>query len=404
MPSTPPSFAPLPESGRLAFLDSLRGFALFGILLVNMLGFKFSLIAAHPVDPYHPGLANLLALEAIDLFAAGKFVAIFSFLFGLGLVIQRERCVSAGRAFTPFLLRRMTFMLLLGSTHGILLWAGDVLADYAVFGFLAVFLIRLSARTLFILAVISLGFVNLCYLPSLWFEGSPEIHMDDEWRETVEAWVECYQTGTLDWIISSRFSEWTHMWKSGLFHNIPYAFAFFLLGMSCGKAGILGNAETLRPFVRKWALPALAGGLLLSAIYPAIHFGLLPYSGVTWYLAVTGHLFGSVILALTYLASVCYFLRTGRFPRIAEHLSAVGRLSLSNYLLQSVIANFIFMSWGLALYGKVTAPVGILLSVLIFIFQVLLSRLWLRRFRIGPLEWLWRRFSYPAPHVSPSTA
>jgi uncharacterized protein len=375
-------------------LDSLRGFALLGIVIVNMLGFKYPILAFSMADSPFPGLANRVAQDAILFFASGNFVSIFSLLFGLGLVMQQRRLQAAGRAFRPFIHRRMAVLLVFGILHGIFLWAGDILALYAIFGFLSPALLKLRPRALVLLtAVLALIFLALRLDQAArsleWLRESADF------GDAADAWIESYLYGDFHYLVQLRFHEWAVLWQEGFTHNHPYSFLFFLTGIALGKADVLSKLDAWRGRMVRLAKLILPFALCLNLVSLAYYSAWIHPTPVLHYLGSVGYPVGDALLTFVYLVAFVRFFQSGRAPAVHSALACVGRLSLSNYLLQSLIANVLFMYWGLGLYGRVPAHVGLLISLLIFTLQVILSRIWLRHFSLGPAEWLWRKLSYP---------
>lgn len=385
------AFVPPSTGDRTPLLDTLRGFALFGILVVNMWGFKVPMMAYHPTEKYIPGRFNEIADLLVDTFATAKFLPIFSFLFGLGLVLQQTHCNATGRDFKPFLRRRMSVLLVLGLIHGILLWPGDILLIYSLFGFAAVWLLRLGPRTLCNLAAASIaGILVITFALS----GFSSDSIGDDWRTAANHWVTAYRTATPAQMIQLRLHEWLAWWAIGLFYHIPYSFSFFLVGIAAGKTGILSRLDSVLPHALKhlaWTVPA---GILLSLLLPAFDHEILPAFPGDSRILPASFLMAPVLLTFSYLVAAAYIFHRGWLPDLGSILADAGRMSLSNYLLQSVIANIIFMGWGLGFYGRTSVVQGLVLSLLIFTLQLFLSRWWMRRNTIGPLEILIRKFTH----------
>ncbi len=387
----------------MEYLDAIRGVALFGILLVNMQGFKLPLFSVHPTEMYLPGLANEIVHKLIEILAAWKFIAIFSFLFGCGLALLRENLLSRGILPGTMLFRRMLLLLPLGVAHGILLWAGDVLALYAIWGMAGIFLLRFRVRTLVILSASIYGLLLLELVLASVAAAVFGVSGHDGWREDTDAWVECYDQGSLAWIVSARFDDWVYIWLESVFYADPYSLAFCLLGMACGKSKVIREPDALLLKAGKWILPAMITGLVMVIS----HFAVEEVAPSVSYLTTIPLTMGNALVALSYLTFAAILFRSGRFRKAAGPLAAMGRLSLTNYLVQSLAANFIFMSWGLGMFGKMNAQSGLLLGMAIFWMQLRLSGWWLRRFRSGPIEWLWRwcaggLVQGPRPGISPA--
>lgn len=389
-PAATTGYLPLPGSARIQLLDSLRGFALLGILVVNMMGFKYPFLAYSLTEPRFGGIANSLAQDLIWFFAAGKFISIFSLLFGLGLVMQQRRLEAAGHAFTPFIFRRMAALLVIGILHGILLWAGDILALYAIFGFLSPALLKLSARSIFRLTA-SLALLLAAFRLLEVNSFLAGLHGSGDRADAAEQWIKAYLHADFSGLVQIRFHEWTAIWRMGFEGTEAYSFLFFLVGIALGKADVLSKLDAWKARPARLARLALPLALAFNLLAVAYRSGWITPTPELHYVGAVDQLAGSALLTLVYLAAFVRSFQSGRFPRIHAALAAAGRLSLSNYLFQSVIANVLFMSWGFGLYGKVPAHLGLLLSLLIFMLQIHLSRIWLHRYPQGPAEWLWKK-------------
>jgi uncharacterized protein len=390
----PAVFSPIAEGQREPLLDALRGFAILGIFIVNMIGFKSPMIATAALgERWHEGAANNLTLVAIEVLAMWKFVTLFALLFGFGIALQYQRAEAAGRAFRPFFLRRMVFLLVLGVVHGIFLWAGDVLATYALCGLFGLLFLQRSAAVLLKWAAGWLGFVLLMVAGLMYLHAvSPG---DDEamWRNLASWWHEAYSSGFWGEIVLARLVEWGLMWFSALFFFVPYVFALFLLGMALGKFDLLEKLGRWRRGLGLFVALAIPIGVLFNWIHLARLFE-APVGAGAFAIGFSLSLLGSLLLSLSYALLIYFLVSGGRCSWLVRRLAAVGRLALTNYLLQSVIANVLFMSWGFGLYGKLEAQEGLVIVGVVFLMQLWLSPVWLRYFRLGPMEWVWRRMTY----------
>jgi uncharacterized protein len=384
-----PEWLPIAESRRDSVIDALRGLAILGIFLVNVLGFKAPLLAARSGN----GISDQVGLMAIEILAAGKFITIFALLFGLGMTLQERRALAAGKPFARFFVRRMIVLLLFGVIHALLLWAGDVLATYAVFGLLGLCFIGCRPRTLllwaaglFVTALVSMS--GLGAIAGLAGGG------DATWeRDVFDFFENAYLHGSLGEIVSARAIEWGLMWLVGVFSVFPYVFAVFLTGMALGKLGVIDKLDRWLPklvYALWLTLPVgLMGGVAYYLNRPEAEVGLLRTAfGAAVYWATIP------LLSVSYIIMVLDLFRSGRATKLMASLVAVGRLSLTNYLAQSLVANILFMGWGFGLYGKMNVFTGIIIVGAVFAAQSYLSVWWLRHFRTGPVEWLWRVLTY----------
>lgn len=403
---------PTREEERIEILDVLRGFALFGILLVNMLAFNQVMMAAAVVSLPDENRIDRIATWLIRWLAEGKFYSLFSLLFGLGFMIQMMRAEARGRRFVPVYLRRSLVLLAIGVLHGVLIWVGDILAIYAVLGVVLLLFRHMRPRGLLIWAVVLLSLTTLLMAGSTLLldfgrqdpAAAAQIDaMFAEQRATLLQEIErastIYATGSYAEITAQRAPEFAKMWLTSIF-IFPNVFAMFLIGAYFAKRGILADLEGHRGLLRRLCLWGLGLGLPLNAVYATLFMSQgLSRMEPSWPLVVaTGsQAAGAPLLALGYAAGLALlWMQPVRQPRL-RLLAPPGRMALTNYLLQSLIATFIFYGYGLGLFGRLGAAVGVVITLLIYAFNVALSHWWLRRYRFGPVEWLWRTLTYGQP-------
>jgi uncharacterized protein len=343
----------------------LRGVALFGVMAINLvMEFRVSIFdqflgprtLASPIDR----AIETILTQAVEL----KAFALFSLLFGAGLAIQFERLENSARR-TSLLLRRLAVLLVFGVTHLCLIWNGDILAEYALAGFIVLpflfgprWLLTLAA-----LAFLALYLAMQAFPPAGLFPSREAI-----WQDVMGA-KRIYATGGFLDVLAFRLQE------------IPliaslHAFVFlrtiglFLVGALVWRSGILQNACGL--FVI--ALPAIGLGAAL------LYGGIEPL--------------GTILLALGYGAAI---LGIGGFEsgkRLLGWATPLGRMTFTNYIAQSVIFGWIFYGYGLGLFGQLGIAQALAIGIAVYVGQVLFSAWWLRRYRYGPIEWLWRTLMY----------
>jgi len=413
-PSTVSS-SPLRPRERIQELDVIRGFALFGILLVNMALFK-SLVDEFalktPADM--SSLADQVGSWVILLFAESNFYAIFSFLFGLGFYIFLERVAAKSMAPTPLYSRRLVGLMLFGLVHLVFIWTGDILFTYSVIGFLLLVFrrVRLDALAkwivaLFVLAVLIEG--GLFFILAL-----VEVFLGDkvgaEQAAMMEQAVKIFKQGSYLDILLYRLSweVWGAVFQ--IVYWMPSILAYFLCGLYAAKRGIFKDVEGNLPFIRRvwrWGL-ALGGFFTLLNLLVGTEAISLSSLWQLPLMRLINHA-GAIFLSAFYVSSLVLLLRREIPKRVLSVLAAPGRMALTNYLSQSVICVFIFYGYGLGYFNQVSVWGGIGLTAAIVSLQVIWSNLWLARFNYGPLEWLWRYFTYrqkpamkPVPFKGPS--
>ena len=403
--------APLAATDRVAALDVLRGFALLGIFIMNMPGFSHSIFAA-PAPPW-TGLDGLVAGLRETLFA-GKFNLLFGLVFGIGFALQMQRLDGAESARaarlgtaprplrpTRIYARRLSFLFVVGLVHAMLLWSGDVLLIYALLGFALLALRRVGDPVLYALLAACLVFPAIAeVLRATLFAAGFETVAAFEYQQFEASNDLAYGQGSFFDAVreTARVFDWS--WRSpfGLF-----VYASFLVQMATGIliGFVLGR--------RGWPMRPLVGAAAerrapWTALLVAIGCGVI--ETVALVVGGAGAVFVSALARTIGRASLaaCYALAVVRIvrdrpdlPRWLRPLRDAGRMPLTNYLLQTALASLVFYGWGLGLWNSAGPALETALAVLLFgAIQLPLSSAWLARFRYGPLEFLWRLFTYGA--------
>jgi uncharacterized protein len=404
----PAPVAPVQQAERIQIVDILRGFALFGILLVNMTIFSrpFQVIL-FPVEASMPWF-DYAAEWLIHFFGEGKFYALFSMLFGLGLTLQMERIEARGGRFVPLYLRRLLVLLGIGLVHAFLIWMGDILIVYALLGFLLILFRKAKPRTLLIWAVILISIpllfnaavTGLIELGRSVPEGAEQIDLAFAeaaagFAADLERANRVYSSGSFLEITEQRISDYTSMGLSAFFVMGFNVLGMFLIGVYFGKREIFKNLEANRGFFRKLLFWGLLIGLTGNAIYATLIMPLprIELSGPLL-LATTAQVIGAPFLTLAYISTFCLLALSPAWGERLKILAPVGQMALSNYLTQSIVCTLIFYAYGLGFFGQVGAAAGIGLTIVIYLIQIPISHWWMKRFKYGPAEWLWRSLTY----------
>ncbi|UGY94241.1 DUF418 domain-containing protein [Streptomyces gobiensis] len=373
--STPP---------RMRNVDGLRGFALFGILIVNIAYFASGYAFHGVTDPAFDSPLDHGVRAVVTLLFEMKFYLLFSFLFGYSFTLQTASADRAGAAFRPRHFRRLAGLFLLGALHAVLLFQGDILTTYALLGLLLYALRGVRTRTALITAAVLVGWVVLLFT-SMAVAGLTAVDESAalaDGRATTEAF-----SGGLGSVIAGRFEMLPRMAAGLLFQQAPTALAMFLLGLVAGRHRVMAHipAHTrLLSRVQYAGFPiGLTGAVLLTALG-----GPHSLTGV----AITS--LTAPFLAAAYAATVLRLFETTRGTKLMNALAPAGRMALTNYLAQSLICVLIFTGIGAGLVGSLSPLTVLGIAVVIFVSQMLLSAYWLRRHRYGPVEWALRAFSY----------
>jgi uncharacterized protein len=359
-------------------IDTIRAVALLGICLVNVP------LMAQPVSALlvTPTGVDLVAKMALQTFVEGKFFVLFSFIFGWGFAIQMAAAERAGQSANARFLRRLAGLALIGITHATLVFFGDILVLYALLGLPLLVLRHTSPRRLMVIAMIAVavGFVALLVLAI----NLPQIVASAATASSHGG----YTGGFMD-AMRQRLADWPAGFGFILLFNAPLAFASFCVGLAAAKVGFFEPGNTIYTALKQKVPVLLLVGAPLNIIYALASSNFLG-AELTAAVGFAGLAFGGPILGAVYLVAVIELTRAGHLQGTT---AAAGKMSLTAYVLEGVLAGLIFNGYGLGLYGSVGALGCILIAVLIFIATHISSVLWLRVWSQGPLEMLLRRIT-----------
>ncbi|NTX00916.1 DUF418 domain-containing protein [Myxococcus sp. CA040A] len=403
---------PVDTSERVTLLDALRGFALCGVFVSNSVSW-FSGRVMMPREQAQALAAPLLETVTTGLyqfFVNQKFVTLFSFLFGLGFSIQLARAEARGSSIVRLYARRLLVLLAIGLTHQYAIWCGDILHTYAMVGF-ALLLFRNRANTTVLIWAVALMAVVPLLIPALerfvpiWLHGAEAA---GEAAKAARALETASRTRLLEALSSDSF--WTALVGTARFNNESYLrinrlvwmsliLGRFLFGLLAGRLLLLQDLDGNRRLHHRllfWGLfLGVIGNGLGLLVWRLRAMGMGDFVSRDWMMVLTVvQELGCLTLAAAYVALFALLSRRGWVQRVFNVLMPVGRMALSNYLLQSVVSVWVYNGWGLGLIGKLPPSRSILLALGIFAVQIVLSHLWLARFRFGPAEWLWRSLTY----------
>jgi uncharacterized protein len=402
--SKPSSAAPVDDEARIASLDVLRGFAVLGILVMNIQA--FAMIGSAYINPTAYGDltgANYWVWVASHVLADLKFISLFSMLFGAGVVLFAQRIEKSGGRPAPLHYRRMGWLVLFGLLHAHLLWSGDILYTYGICGMLVYLVRKRSPPTLFILAVLLLAIGSaISWGIGRSLQSAPDAALarlaDEFWQPepaTVAQELQAYRGGWLRQMPTR--SEESLFFETTLFVTMYFwrAAALMLIGMALFKLGILEGARSTRFYLGLVALAVLVG-------IPIIAYGVDQNFKAGWSLRYSFffgpgsqyNYWGSVLVALGWVGVVLLATRWAALDRATRRLGAVGRMAFTNYILETLICTTIFYGHGLGLFGRVERVGQMLIVVGVWVVLLLVSPIWLRYCRFGPLEWVWRSLTY----------
>jgi len=364
---------------------------------------SFSMPSAAYINPTVYG--DLLGLNKwiwiiSHILASGKFMSIFSILFGAGVLIFIQNIQARGDYAFALHFRRMLWLLLFGFIHGYLLWSGDILVCYSLCGMVIWFFRKRSSRKLlraaliFFLIPVVLSILSAFSLP-YWDQEAVD-SMLKTWSpdaESISRTVAYMRGGWLEQM-KVRVPHTMSMQTTVFFFETAWrVISMMLLGMYLLEKEVL-TAKRSKAFYIRMILLGLSSGYLLSAIGVWINFQkgwTLEYS---MFLGGQFNYVGSLAVALGYIGLVMLLVKSFDFPAFVRTFSDLGRTAFSNYIFQTLICTAIFYGHGFGLFGKVERLYQVLIVIGVWIIQIILTSLWLKRFRQGPLEWTWRSLTY----------
>lgn len=406
------TFKPVGKSERIHVLDALRGFAIFGIFIINIHVFSgYSYMAEDAQNELLLADWNAAFDRFHAVFFRGKFYTLFSLLFGIGFAIQFIRASSTGRSFKLHFSRRLFFLLLIGIVHLWGIWFSDILVLYALCGYVLILFKDMSDRGLLLAAffIMMLPGLNSWYLQAT--DGGYTVHL---YRWLSESWTDAglprasgeYETFRMNDLVEVIQSEsWSTVLAfnyigpllRGYIYTLDGRFfkvlAIFVLGLWTGRHLVIHKVHENRPFLIRTAITGLLVGVPMN-----IFLVMDNHAGLDYYWIIlakdTLTTFAYVFLTAGYVAvfMMLFQTRLQKFLRCA--FSAVGKTALTNYILQSVIGILLLYSAGMGMGEYLGSALLTLAVVVIFIFQIVISVLWLKRYKYGPLEWFWRVLTY----------
>ena len=389
------------NQNRLRVLDVLRGFALAGILIINAMSI-LAVNGSTPAFTVDIPVADRTLQDLILFFIESKFFTLFSLLFGIGFAIQIQSAERQGNAFLPRISRRMFGLLLFGLLHIVLLWDGDILVIYAITGTLLILFrkttySRIRQWVVSLLAVpgaLVLAILVYTLIVRLSASGAETFAKSD-----ASLAKEFANTDTTQKLLQSGFIEGiaerihTYLELSPLlFSRIPTVLAMFLIGLYLGRSNFIRQLPEKIEILKKVCIWGLTVGFsLMFLIVAGTKF--LPAVSALIAIIEDQYLAGP-ILCLGYASAITLAFLKNPTRKIYGFFSKVGRMALTNYLTQSLVLTFLAYGWGLGLALKLNGFQVLGISVLLYLAQVILSGLWLSKFKYGPFEWIWRCITY----------
>ena len=405
MSSEPALPRPTSGSDRLDILDSLRGFALGGILLLNLASFTgFAFMTPEMMAASRTAALDLPVAAVTIWLGYGKFYSLFSLLFGLGFSLQLAAAERRGDRHLGVFKRRLLVLLLIGAVH-LYFWEGDILVLYALVGFCLIPFRHVSQATL-VKTAIALEFAPVLVEALIVASGgaldpgAPLLALGNKVLIATGFSVDAAPYPTLR---DAGWSEYLRFQLSGVFFRYadlltsgrPFkVLAMFLVGLWVGRSGMLTDITPWIPTLRKVRRWGFALGLPAAAAQAAFMLGGTGDNPWLKILESLAYALGVAPLALAYGTTFVILWQSPAWRDRLARLAPAGRMALTNYLTHTTVALFVFYGIGLGLMGKVGPVWWPLIVVVVISAQVTFCRWWLARFTFGPMEWIWRQATY----------
>jgi uncharacterized protein len=401
------ALTPVLEQERIVTLDILRGIALLGVCIANVWLWFSGIVFRFPA--YREELLRFsldsVVFFAIAIFVSGKAISTFSFLFGHGFAIQMLRAEARGRSVVPVYIRRLTVLLLIGLLHMLLLWYGDILAAYAVLGFLLLLFTERKDKTLLIWAAILLVGMPLLLAGIPWAFSAAGAPLPTpslaEIAERNAATLAAFQNGPYPEIVRENLHQAGKFYAGRKAPWLLYVLGLFVIGLYTGRRRMLQNVEQHRTTFRRlaaWGIPfGLAASIVSSVLQTTLEPDVVLARPELMLLMMGISIAGTVPLAAGYVSAAVLLLEQPSWRRRLSVFAPAGRMALTNYLTQTVVMLLVFYPYGGGLIGRSGPALGLGIALAVYAVQLVLSRIWLAHFQFGPMEWLWRSMTYLSP-------
>lgn len=386
--------APVYGKDRIHELDLFRGFAILGIFMVNILVMNVSFSFRAEWEAEQTGYLQQVSFFVLETFFYSKFFTMFSFLFGIGVALQMQRAKQKGIYITTFFLRRFGSLFLFGVLHIIFIWVGDILHLYGILGLLLLVFFRFPAKTLLWLAIIVFFFPFYAIIFEQvmeWFNFDYCAPLEALSRSEI---IELKHQGSYFSGIVLRLKEYTCAMGLNYARITPIALSMMLLGGYIVKKGWFENLYERIIKIKLYFFVTLVvlliyRFLLLYWFLPTYN---IPQGTLLFTTLVTIFQFADALITFFLLWVIVYLWNSGIAIRGLTLLKYVGRTAFSNYIFQSVIGYLIMRTFnGYEFFSTFEC---ILLVLIIYTFQIIASKFWLKHYQFGPLEWVWRCISY----------
>ena len=400
--------APVAGRERVEVMDVLRGVALLGILLMNIEAFVGPLMeSVTGVNPRFSG-ADRWMDAAIYVLVQGKFITLFSLLFGMGFAVMLERANASGTTGTFLYARRLLALLGIGLVHAILIWSGDILLTYTLLGFVLLLFFRRTpvsrlpkwGSALYVLPLLlTFAMAGMSMLAQQDPQAAAEFQkgMDAQAQQMaalVDGERQAYGSGSYSDAVAQRATDTGAMLGFIVFFG-PALLGVFLFGAWFMRSGVIRDSAAHLPLFRRLRNIGLGIGLPLMLwstwTHPTMSFAEISMGSAA---AQAAGQLANILMMLAYMSIIVLAMQQPAWARRLRWLAPAGRMALTNYMLQSVVCTLVFYGYGLGYFERLPRAWQPAFVLALFALQVVISRWWLARYRHGPMEWLWRALTY----------
>jgi uncharacterized protein len=384
------------KKNRIHAVDALRGFALAGIVIAHVLE---QFLAAFPTEEMQAVMFSGPVDHAVDAFSfwgiRGKFFALFSLLFGLSFFIQMDNAEKSGVSYKMRYLWRLMVLFGIGVVHNSF-YSGDILVVYVLFGFLLIPFYSVSNKVVLALAVIL--FLGGGRFLSYGIFGNESI-LALNIENFNEKYLAAITSGTiLDvWRVNFISMIGKFNFQMGVFGRGYLTFAFFLFGMWIGRTRLLENLQTNAATLKKIILWSFVGTIAMIPLFWYMFSQMESiFDFTSWWsmFALSAYDNFNFFFTIFLAAGFIYLFELPKMQKALSWFGPYGRMALTNYVFQSLIGTFLFFNWGLGLIGKFRNIELLVIALLLIGLQIIISWYWFKKFKYGPVEWLWRSLTY----------
>ena len=382
------NFQPTSLNERVDSLDILRGFSLLGILLVNMFAFYLPMPYID-LGNWFTEAKDIIWHQTLDIYVQSSFYPLFSMLFGYGLAMQFMKAERTGRNFYQFAPKRLVILLIVGLLHAFFIWWGDILTMYAFCGFILILFLRFGSGWLLTFGLVINGIMQLFFIAFYALFGMASMVVEEQAVdiEMINEAITAYGIGSWTDAFLQRLDDLSlqmgiGMWISALLTILPY----MLIGAAMAKWRLIERGKELKGLWITLTICGLALGLFIkSAPFMYTRTYLLDYLKVY---------VGGPILSIGYIGVIVCLCMIPVIPKLLKPFAKAGRMSLTLYLMQSIICTLLFYNFGFGLYGKVDVQMATFIALGLFVIQLIFAEIWFTKFKQGPIELAVKKLTY----------